>query len=65
VLHVTVLGEADILILRNDASKRGVSCVLCAVNPDQKDSQRPVAFYSAQLREPRQDIQQLNWKQFH
>jgi len=47
VLHV--LGEADILILRTNASKQDVGCVLCAVNPDQKDSQLQVAFYLAQL----------------
>ena len=47
VLHVP--GEADMLFLRTDASKKGVGCVLCAVNPDERDTQRPVAFYSAQL----------------
>jgi len=36
-------------ILRTDGTKKGIGSVLCAVNPDQKDSQRPVAFYSAQL----------------
>ena len=34
VLHVP--GEADMLFLRTDASKKGVGCVICAVNPDQK-----------------------------